>query len=145
MTSNSASDGAAVVGTWKLLTVEFEREDTGEHFDLLGPHPEGRIVFTANRRMITVLTGSGRTAPKEPADAAALLQSMMAYSGPFRIEDGNKMVITVDLAWHPAWVGTEQIRFFKLDSDILSLRSGLQTHPAISGKGYGVVTWRREA
>jgi hypothetical protein len=44
---------------------------------------------------------------------------MIAYSGSCRVEDGDKLIIRVDTAWHPAWIGTERVRFFKVDSGVL--------------------------
>ena len=61
-------------------------------------------------------------------DTARLFETMMAYAGRFLL-DGDKLVVSCDLSWHPDWVGTEQVRYFKLDGEKLSLRSGKQTHP----------------
>ncbi|HYI82147.1 MAG TPA: hypothetical protein VEX11_02925 [Acetobacteraceae bacterium] len=45
----------------------------------------------------------------------------------------------------PAWEGTEQRRFFELDGDRLTLRTGVQEHPRFPGRaGVGTFTWTRE-
>jgi len=40
------------------------------------------------------------------------------YSGLYRLE-GDKWITAVDVAWNPAWTGTDQVRFYKLDGDQL--------------------------
>lgn len=35
----------ALLGTWRLLSVQLEMADTKERFDLLGAQPSGRIIF----------------------------------------------------------------------------------------------------
>lgn len=59
---------------------------------------------------------------------------MIAYSGLCRVEGEDKLIIQVDTAWHPAWVGTEQRRFFRLDRDVLSIATAWQTHPSFPGR-----------
>ena len=54
---------------------------------------------------------------------------MIAYSGSCHVEDEDRLVIKVDTAWHPAWVGSEQVRFFHVDGDTLSITTAWQTHP----------------
>jgi hypothetical protein len=77
-------------------------------------------------------------------DAKALFETMMAYSGSCRIEDEARLVIKVDAAWHPAWVGSEQLRFFNVDGDTLSITSAWQTHPKFPGRmARGVLTAQR--
>ena len=77
-------------------------------------------------------------------DPTALFETMIAYSGSCRIEDGDKLIIKVDTAWHPAWIGTEQVRFFKVDSGVLSITTAWQTHPWFRGRmARGVLTAQR--
>src|SRR5207249_12095182 len=60
---------------------------------------------------------SDRMPPKEDADGTALFKAMMAFTGTYRLESDDKFITDVDLAWHPAWNGTQQVRFFKVDGD----------------------------
>jgi len=61
-----------------------------------------------------MITGEGRKAPNTDQDRADLLKSMVAYTGMYRIE-GDKWITKVDVSGNPAWVGTEQARFFRFD------------------------------
>lgn len=133
---------SALIGTWELLAVQFESADNGERQDLFGPTPHGRLVLTDVGDFMTVIMSEDRAPTR---DVTRLFETMMAYAGKFHL-DGDKIIISCDLSWHPDWVGTKQVRFFKLDGDKLYLRSGKQTHPQNPDKsGYGVIDWRRES
>jgi hypothetical protein len=89
-----------------------------------------------------IITGEGRTAPKTDQDRAALLKSMTAYTGMYRIE-GDKRITKVDVSWNPEWVGTELVRFFRFDGDRLQIISEwLQSvvRPE-RGKVRAILTW----
>jgi hypothetical protein len=47
-----------------------------------------------------VLTGEGRKPPQNVQDRADLLNSMVAYTGMYRLE-GDKWITKVDVAWNP--------------------------------------------
>ncbi len=137
--SASALVRGALPGWWKITSFHVELEDTGECLDTYGSDPLGHMVITDDR-MMAILASSERTGK----DAAALFETMMAYSGSCRIEDEGRLVIKVDAAWHPAWVGSEQLRFFNVDGDTLSITTAWQTHPKFPGRAArGVVTAQR--
>jgi Lipocalin-like domain len=137
---------AALVGSWKLLLVQVEMADTGQRIDIYGPSPVGRAILTESGYVTFVITARDRPVPTTELDGAGLFKSMMAYTGTYRIEDGNKLITTVDVSWHPGWVASEQARFFKLVGNVLSIRSARQTHPNFPGRElYGVLEWQREA
>ena len=109
-----ADDRAKIVGSWKIVSWESEFQSTGERGPVMGKEPTGYVIFTPEGRFMCVLTGEGRTAPKTDEDRAALLKSLVAYTGMYRLE-GDKFIVKVDASWNPAWVGTEQERTFKID------------------------------
>jgi len=113
-----ADDRAKILGIWRLGSFEVEYQATGEKEPLLGKNPTGYIIFTPEGRAMLILTGEGRKAPNSDQDRADLLKSMFAYTGMYRIE-GDKWITKVDVSWNPAWVGTEQVRFFRFDGDRL--------------------------
>lgn len=127
-------------GTWRLLTIEFVTSDTGERTEMYGADPLGFITITPDQRMMAIIS------VREPRerDDAALFKQMMAYTGPVRIEGDDQFITTVEAAWHPGWVGTEQARFFTIADDILSIISAEVSHPNYPGrKGRGIVRWER--
>jgi hypothetical protein len=131
---------SALVGTWRLLSIHVEMADGNGRVDLLGPRPAGRMIIAGDGQMICILTAGNAGETQEPRIAEPLY-----YAGRYRIEGGDKFVVKCDVAWNPAWIGTEQVRFFELRGDKLSVRSGLVAHPALAGRqGYGVIDWQRE-
>ena len=138
------SDRAAerLLGAWRLVGHERRMEDTGEV--LVRADPRGFAIFEPGGRAMFILTPSGRSPPKDAAEAAALNESMTAYTGRYRVQ-GDRVVVGVDLAWHPAWEDTEQVRFFEVDGDRLTLRTGVQEHPLLPVRKFiGTFTWTRE-
>ena len=113
-----ADDRAKIAGAWRIVSWESEFQATGEREPVMGKNPTGYVIFTPEGRFMCVLTGEGRTAAKTDEDRAALLKSIVAYTGMYRLE-GDKFIVKVDASWNPAWVGTEQERTFKIDGDRL--------------------------
>jgi hypothetical protein len=115
-----ADDPTKILGIWKLASYEAEFQATGEREPVLGKNPTGYIIFTREGRMMVVLTGEERKPANTDQDRADLLKSMFAYTGMYRLE-GDKWITKVDVSWNPAWVGTEQVRFFRVDDDRLQV------------------------
>jgi hypothetical protein len=102
-------------------------------------------VLTDGAHMMALITAPDRPLPTDQAGLAAAFGSLLAYSGPYRV-DGDRLVTDCDLAWHPAWVGTQQVRQISIDGDRLVLTSPAQAHPAYPGRPVrGVLAWQREA
>jgi hypothetical protein len=139
-----ADDGAKIVGIWKIVAWESEFQATGEREPVMGKNPTGYIIFSPEGRMMAVITGEGRKPPITDQDRADLLKSMIAYTGLYRLE-GDKWITKVDVAWNPAWVGTEQVRFFLVDGDRLQVMSAWVQSTARPEKGMGraFITWER--
>ena len=133
-----------LIGTWQLVSIQFELADTGECVDMYGPNPSGFVILTDGGRFMGIVTSADRAPPTNEADRAALFETMMAYSGRYRVEGENKFITAVDIAWHPAWNGTEQTRLFKLSGDTLSIATAQQTHPLFPGRmGRGVLVFQK--
>ena len=129
---SSPADRTMLIGVWKLLSYQTEFQDRSPKRALFGEHPTGYIVFTREGRMMAVVEAEGRKAPSTDADRAALLRSVIAYSGKYRME-GSRWITTVDTAWNPAWVGTDQVRSYELVGDRLTVTSMWQPGVNISG------------
>jgi hypothetical protein len=130
-----------LVGSWKLITFHYVAEDTNERGDVY-ESPCGVLTFTATGRMMTIITAGDRGPNADPRD---LFCAMMAYSGQYRIQGDDTFIVKVDAAWHPSWIGTEQVRFFKLEGETLSVTSPAQYHPMFPGRLVrGMVTFKKE-
>ncbi len=129
-----------LVGAWKLVSFQFESEGSDKRFDAYDEHPEGFAIFT-EARVLFLLTAGNRLAS---APAGELFDLMMAYSGRYRVQ-GDRIITSVDSAWHPAWVGTEQSRLFRNEGDTVALMSDYLEFPKFPGQRVrGTVIWRRE-
>jgi hypothetical protein len=134
-----------LVGSWRLLSLQMEMEDTGEIAEPWGTRPQGRLVVTPEGRLITVTTAGDRLPPETDAEASPLLGSMVCYSGKTRMDGNARFVTEVDVAWHPSWLGTQQARNFTLEVDVLYVRTDVLTLPAYPRRSaYAMLSWRRE-
>ena len=112
---------------------------------IFGDHPKGRQIATADGRWLALATAEGRIVPTNDVERAAALQTMIAYTGRYKCENG--VVRTrVEAAWNEAWVGTEQVRNLRFETDdLLHIVSNPMPHPNVPGRQVRVVvTWGRE-
>ena len=133
-----------IVGTWRLVSVRYEDQATGERTPVYGPRPKGIQIATPEGRWLALMTAEGRGVPQSDAERVRALQTMIAYTGRYRVEGGN-VITKVEAAWNEAWVGTEQVRTIRFDGDRLYLQSPPMAHPNIGGKVVRVIVeWQRE-
>ena len=133
-----------IVGTWKLVSVVYEDQLTKERTPVLGEHPRGRQIATADGRWLALVTAENRPVPKTDEERARALQSMIAYTGRYRVEEG-KVITKVEAAWNEAWVGGEQVRMIRFEGDRLFIESPPMPHPNVNNKMVQVIViWDRE-
>ena len=133
-----------IVGTWKLVSVMYEDQQTKELTPVLGQNPKGSQIATADGRWFALVTAEGRKVPQTDEERAQALRSMIAYSGRYRVE-GDKVITKVEIAWNESWVGGEQVRFVRFEGDKLYIESPPMPHPNVGGRAVRViVTWERE-
>jgi hypothetical protein len=133
-----------LVGTWKLVSVMYEDQQTKERTPVLGNRPRGYQIATPEGRWLALVTAENRPVPGTDQERAQALRSMIAYSGRYRV-DGDKVITKVEVAWNEAWVGSEQIRFVRFEGDKLHIESPPMPHPNVGGKVVRViVTWERD-
>jgi Lipocalin-like domain len=132
-----------LAGSWKLTswTIQIIGGEVTEPF---GPNPKGRAVFTPDGFSAFMIARPDRKPAANDTDSAALLKSLMVYTGKSTI-DGNKLTTDVDLSWNELLTGTSQVRFFKLEGDKLSIRTAEQASAVLPGKRVvGTLNWERE-
>jgi hypothetical protein len=133
------------VGVWRFVAGYAIAEETGERVELYSADPRGYGIFERGGRMMAMLEASGRVAGKSEAEMAELYRSMIAYSGKWSV-DGEKFATEVDLASDPNLVGTTQVRYYKYDGQIMSLRTPPIEVPAFNGQTAVVYAdWKRES
>ena len=139
-----ADDHAKVVGTWRPVSWVAEFQATGEREYPMGKNPTGNMIFTPEGRIMMVVTGEGRKTAATDQGRADLWRSMVAYTGMYRLE-GDKYITKIDASWNHVWVGTEQVRFFRLDGDRLEVITAWMDAPLRPerGKVRVFVTWEK--
>lgn len=143
-TSPTDPSSTALTGSWRLLSYDVEVKNTGETFPPMGDRPTGYVMFAPEGRVWFVLTGEGREAGETEQEKARLLETVIAYTGRWRIE-GDTWITAVDVAWNPAWVGTEQRRQFKLEGERLQVLTPWRVMPNWADKGEtrSIITFER--
>ncbi len=139
-----ADDGRELHGIWKLVSSEAEIRATGAKEPVMGKGAAGFAMFSPEGRVFIILTGEGRKPAKNDHDLAMLMNSLISYTGTYRVE-GSTWTTRVDVAWSPELVGTEQVRSFRIDGDRLEVVTPWAVHPNWPGKGVlrGVLTFER--
>lgn len=142
-----ASDDAGdrLIGSWRLISFEVKvMGDETPPRDIFGPRPFGRLVLTPGHVMAAYLSRPDRKQPTNEAEAAALLSSMVAYTGKFRL-DGDKFITTVDGAWNEIYKAQEQVRYFTVEGSKLIIRTAEAPSGLLPGKlTNATLVWERE-
>lgn len=114
-----------IAGRWRLVAAEDIRADGSVARYPWGRRPVGSIVVEGGACYLQIMSSdvpafTPETAPVGEQMKAALLGTYIAYSGPCTIDDAESSVtISVEAAWRPGYVGTQQKRFFRFEHDRL--------------------------
>ena len=81
-------DSQRIVGVWGLEAQVYEDVETNERVPIFGDHPKGRQIATSDGRWLALATAETRPVPKTDAERALSLQTMIAYTGRYRCENG---------------------------------------------------------
>jgi hypothetical protein len=134
---------SAIVGVWKVISVETKEVVSGKIVRPFGDQPAGVFVFTRGGRMTGMQYASNRKAAAganaTEAERAALFSSMSSYSGTYRVE-GKKLIILVENSSIQSWNGTQRTLNVEFDGTRLagtsepfkSVISGLDVVASIS-------------
>ena len=91
--------------------------------------------------MMALLVHERRSSPQIDEDRINLHKNMVAYSGRYKVE-GEKVVHYVDVSWNESLTGTDQVRFFKLEGDKLTITAPVDL---INGlRSTSILIWERE-
>ena len=100
-----------LAGSWKLnsWTIQIIGGEVTEPF---GPNPKGRAVFTPDGYVAFVIAAANRKPAANDAESAALLKTLLAYTGKFTI-DGDKFTTKVDISWNELLTGHGSSEIFQ--------------------------------
>ena len=136
-------------GTYRLLSCE-KRWSDGEIEFPYGEAPEGLLVYTGDGYVTGHLMRNGvppLASGARRATARELRQAFLGYLGYYGTYAVDIVAGTVTHrvlgSWHPNWVGTDQVRTYRMEGDSLVIST-----PPIPSGGRSYVTWlswRRQA
>jgi Lipocalin-like domain len=144
-TAASAGDNP-LLGTWKLKSFLREVAATGERYNERGDHPNGYISYAADGRMYAIITWDNRANPKDVVptneERLRLYATMISYTGTYTV-DAEKVLHHVDISWNQIWTGTDQIRFYKLDGNLLTITSAPNRNPVDGREGRSILVFEK--
>jgi hypothetical protein len=123
-----------IVGTWQITSLSLEYQDTKEVAHPIN-QPTGYLQYSPGGHMVTFVAAGDLPRPATPpiytdAERAKIFNQIIgAYAGTYRIE-GDKVIHHVLNASYTLWIGTDQIRYFKIDGKNLAIKTGPITSSA---------------
>ena len=110
----------SLIGTYKLATLSVEVD--GKPYGPLGNAPHGYLVITPTR-FILFFTAENREFGTSVDAKAALLDSMVAYAGSYRVE-GDKYLQNMEVSFTETEKGKTRVTTFEHSGNRLSLSTG---------------------
>jgi hypothetical protein len=107
----------SLVGTYKLVSIALDVAGTPR--EPMGKAPHGYLVLTPTRA-IAFYTGDNRKFGTSADEKAALLDTLVGWSGAYRVE-GGKMLFAVDASWLENWNGKTIVENWQLSGNRLTL------------------------
>ena len=124
----------SIVGTWKLVAAAAKDKNGNPMPDPYGGKPMGRVMFSADGRMMAV-TCDGRS--DLPSGAK---REYSSYCGTYTF-DGSTLVTRVDAASDPSRIGGDQVRGVRIEGErIVLLPPPRQTD---RGEQHRELTWEK--
>jgi hypothetical protein len=144
--TNVQAEESQLLGTWKLKSWVREVAGTGERYNQAGEHPDGYLSYTADGRMYALIVWDNRIRPRGavPTDEerVKLHQTMLAYAGTYTVQ-GDKVIHHLDASWDQTLIGTDQVRFFKPDGDMLTIKTGFNRSLVDGREGQAVLVFEK--
>ena len=131
-------------GTWRVTSFKSQLVGEPEERDTFGSNPKGYMIITPEPRLMGITVSDGRRPPTNQAEAAAMLQSMIAYTGRITLEP-DKFTVDVEVSWNQVTVGSPQVRFYTVNGDTLTIRTPEQDSALFPGKrAITIMTFERQ-
>jgi hypothetical protein len=143
------NDGSpSIVGTWKLVSRSVI--DLGSQRTLYdyGERPTGYVVYTPGGYMALFVAADAQKPPELPrsagdaGEAPAASPAPRTYVGTYRV-DAGRLLYHIDSAWLPAWNGSDQVRFFRIEGKRLTITSEPREEPGFRSNVVSVSTFER--
>jgi polyisoprenoid-binding protein YceI len=98
--------------------------------------------------MIVIIAGTGRSRPAgpvaTPAEAQALLTSLLAYAGTYTLDPAAHTVTHhIEVSWDETRTGESHVRSYRFEGDRLTLTTQPSRDPATGKPTVRTVVWER--
>lgn len=111
----------AVTGTWRLVRA-LSRDASGNELPApYGGQPMGRVVLTADGRMMAVVCDGRRQVPGSEK------REYSSYCGNYTY-DGKQLITRVDAASDASRIGSNQVRDVRFEGELMVLRPPPRNH-----------------
>lgn len=138
------TDAEKLVGDWRLASFFTEDVQTKQRTNVYGERPSGYLGISPAGRFVGLVTPEQQKAAQSTEEQAAVYRSILAYTGKLRL-DGKRFIVDVDVAWNKDWVGTEQVRFWRVEDNRLFITSAPIPNPNAPGSMLiGTLIWEKE-
>ena len=125
-----------VIGHWRLIAVE-AHDDAGSVSYVFGRHPRGQVMYDAAGNVYVLLFdpdrpqfASGDRLRGTSQEIQAAFEGSVAYYGRYTIDQtAGRVTHHVLGSTFPNWIGTDLVRYFKIDGQ----RLRLTTAPFVQG------------
>ena len=125
-----------VIGRWRLIAVE-AHDDAGSVSYIFGRHPQGQVMYDAAGNVYVLLFdpdrpqfASGDRLRGTSQEIQSAFEGSVAYYGRYTLDQAAGRVTHHVLgSTFPNWIGTDLVRYFKIDGQRLSLK----TAPFVQG------------
>lgn len=119
-----------LLGSWRLLSLE-TRDENGIVHHPMGHEAVGELFYDPSGHMFVLIMQPDRPAFKDAsmrhgtdAEVRAAFEGFLGYTGRYTVDEVRRSVTHhVRVASYPNWVGTEQVRFYEISEDRLTLSS----------------------
>ena len=128
-----------IVGTWKLVSAEETmRDGTTRPFPAFGPHGKGFLMYQRDGYMCGDLVNPDRPKWADPAhttpeEKAAAADGTFAYCGKYEIDVKQQRIVHLpEVATDPGYVGSRQVRPYRLEGNRLILSDVEKDDPSVA-------------
>lgn len=136
-----------IIGTWKLVSWTYKNEQ-GIDVDYFGKNSTGILMYDPSGYMnVQIMKGEREMFASDsinggtPGEALGAFNTYLAYFGKYVEEKPGEMVHTVEGSLFPNWLGKKEVRYGRIEGDLLVLST-----PPIQAGGTPIVfyiTWKR--
>ena len=127
-----------LLGTWRLRSWKNVGSD-GSAVDALGQNPVGYIFYNRDGFMSVEIMAAQRASYQVPdafggttEERSEAISTYLSYSGLFEVlADQDTVIHHIQVCSYPNWIGNAQVRFAKLEGDVLTLSTKPMTFQGV--------------